>query len=305
MEGKPQILEHASESLPLTLHDTRQGAGLALRAEARGESALHSGTFGASSLADRHLAAGDAAGRLQLWDLERLAAPFASVQAHASAVNRVDGSGGQADAAVAAFEPASADQARDCWAVAFGDAHCDTERCVAAGYDNGDVKLFCLRTNRLRWGAALGDGVCGLQFDRRDIAMNKLVATCLEGRCHVFDMRTQHPQEGFASTAEGVEKGATLWCVAHLPQNRDVWALTGGDGSVSLYRYRYPDQRFMKVGKGVARGVAGSVERIAERGLSTQPLTALDWSPDKLGLFCCTALDQTLRVGFATKLHLL
>ena len=86
-------------------------------------------------------------------------------------------------------------QARDCWAVAFGDAHCDAERCVAAGYDNGDVRLFCLRTNRLRWGANLGDGVCGLQFDRRDTAMNKLVATCLEGRCHVFDMRTQHPKE--------------------------------------------------------------------------------------------------------------
>ena len=66
---------------------------------------------------------------------------------------------------------------------------------MAAGYDNGDVRLFCLRTNRLRWGANLGDGVCGLQFDRRDIAMNKLVATCLEGRCHVFDMRTQHPKE--------------------------------------------------------------------------------------------------------------
>lgn len=86
-------------------------------------------------------------------------------------------------------------QARDCWAVAFGDAHSDTERCVAAGYDNGDVKLFDLRTNRPRWAANLGNGVCGLQFDRRDIAMNKLVATCLEGQCHVFDMRTQHPTE--------------------------------------------------------------------------------------------------------------
>ena len=81
-------------------------------------------------------------------------------------------------------------QARDCWAVAFGDAHSDAERCVAAGYDNGD-----LRTNRPRWAANLGNGVCGLQFDRRDIAMNKLVATCLEGQCHVFDMRTQHPTE--------------------------------------------------------------------------------------------------------------
>lgn len=35
------------------------------------------------------------AGRLQLWDLERLSAPIASVQAHASALNKVDGCGGQ------------------------------------------------------------------------------------------------------------------------------------------------------------------------------------------------------------------
>ena len=60
----------------------------------------------------------------------------------------------------------------------------------------------------------------------------------------------------------------------------------------------------MKAG-GSARGVAGSMERVAERSLSTQPLTALDWSPDKLGLFCCAALDQTLRVGFVTRLHTL
>ena len=26
---------------------------------------------------------------------------------------------------------------------------------------------------------------------------------------------------------------------------------------------------------------------------------------DKLGLFCCAALDQTLRVGFVTRLHML
>ena len=62
--------------------------------------------------------------------------------------------------------------------------------------------------------------------------------------------------------------------------------------------------RSMKAG-GAARGVAGTMERVAERSLSAQPLTALDWSPEKLGLFCCAALDQTLRVGFVTRLHTL
>lgn len=46
--------------------------------------------------------------------------------------------------------------------------------------------------------------VCCVEFDRKDINMNKLVATSLEGRFHVFDMRTQHPTKGFASVSEKV-----------------------------------------------------------------------------------------------------
>ncbi len=39
---------------------------------------------------------------------------------------------------------------RDCWSVAFGNSHSDDERCVVAGYDNGDVKMFDLRMNKVR-----------------------------------------------------------------------------------------------------------------------------------------------------------
>ena len=38
---------------------------------------------------------------------------------------------------------------RDCWCVAFGNSYNDEERCVLAGYDNGDVKMFDLRTNKV------------------------------------------------------------------------------------------------------------------------------------------------------------
>lgn len=34
--------------------------------------------------------------------------------------------------------------------------------------------------------------------------MNKLVATTLESKFHVYDLRTQHPEKGFASLAEKV-----------------------------------------------------------------------------------------------------
>ena len=34
--------------------------------------------------------------------------------------------------------------------------------------------------------------------------MNKLVATTLESKFHVFDVRTQHPTTGFATLSEKV-----------------------------------------------------------------------------------------------------
>lgn len=77
--------------------------------------------------------------------------------------------------------------------------------------------------------------VCGLQFDRRDIPMNKLVATTLESKIHVYDVRTQHPKKGFARLTE---KGhnSTVWFVKHLPQNREIFMTAGGSGSLCLWK---------------------------------------------------------------------
>jgi hypothetical protein len=47
--------------------------------------------------------------------------------------------------------------------------------------------------------------------------------------------------------------------------------------------------------EGKELGVAGSVELLSSRAMSSQPVCSLDWSPDKEGLFCCAAFDQTLR----------
>lgn len=40
------------------------------------------------------------------------------------------------------------------------------------------------------------NGVCGLQFDRPDIAINKLIVTTLESKFRLYDMRTHHPTFG-------------------------------------------------------------------------------------------------------------
>ena len=144
------------------------GAELKLLKEVEKPSGFKCGTFGASSIVERRLASGSFAGQLQIWDLETTK-PVFEVQAHASIVNAIDGCGGQAkgygapelvtcgrdgcvrvwdvrqqDAPVAAFEPADPSNVRDCWCVAFGNSYNDEERCLLAGYDNGDVSLLSL-----------------------------------------------------------------------------------------------------------------------------------------------------------------
>lgn len=55
----------------------------------------------------------------------------------------------------------------------------------------------------------------------------------------------QHPEEGFARLTEKAHK-ATVWMVQHLPQNRDIWMTSGGNGGVNLYRYNYPKSRVLR-----------------------------------------------------------
>ena len=40
-----------------------------------------------------------------------------------------------------------------------------------------------------RWETNIGTGVCSVQFDRKDIAMNKLLVTGLESKMRVYDLR--------------------------------------------------------------------------------------------------------------------
>lgn len=224
------------------------------------------GTFGASSIEERHLACGDYKGNLSIYDLSRQDVPVFSVQGHNGIINACDGIGGQTvgygapeivtggrdgcvrvwdprvKEPVVSLEPDEGQAVRDCWTVAFGNSFNDDERVVAAGYDNGDVKLFDLRTNTLRYETNVKNGVTGIEFDRRDIEMNKFSVTTLESKFRVYDARTQHPTEGFAYLSERAHK-STVWLARTLPQNRDIFMTGGGNGGFNLYKYRYPDSR--------------------------------------------------------------
>ncbi|CAF0894814.1 unnamed protein product [Adineta steineri] len=318
---------HARGTGALDIFEITHG-DIALIAQHEKPTAFKCGTFGASpSRERRHLATGNFDGYIQVWDLEKLEKPIYSVKGHTEIINAIDAIGGlgvgegapeiatasrdgrvhiwdtrQADLPVASMEPAEGETKRDCWAVCFGNSFNSSERVVCAGYDNGDVKLFDLRTMSIRWETNIKNGVCCLEFDRKDIEMNKLVATTLESKIHVFDMRTQHVEKGFASVVEKAHN-STVWIGRHLPQNRDVFMTCGGSGSYYLWKYNYPENRVKTQTDKTEVGVAGTLTLLQNIGLSTQPASAFDWSPDKPGLACTSAFDQTVRVLITTKLN--
>jgi WD40 repeat protein len=290
-------------------------------------------TFGASRLASQHLAMGDYGGTLSICDLERAISndnkpkkqiqdttvEIFSMQGHTGIVNAIDGIGGtscscgapelatggkdgcvkiwdpRVNQAVVTLDPDKASCSRDCWSVAFGNSYNYDERSILAGFDNGDVKLFDLRTNTMRWETNCKNGVTSVQFDRQDIEMNKIVVTTLESKFRCYDARTQHSEDGLEFLSERAHR-STVWTAKHLPQNRDIFMTGGGNGGFNIYKYHYPQNRIGKHAKdGTPVGVIGSVELLNSRVISTQPIVSFDWSPDREGLCCMSALDQSLR----------
>mmetsp|Transcript_22301 Transcript_22301/g.64840 ORF Transcript_22301/g.64840 Transcript_22301/m.64840 type:complete len:363 (-) Transcript_22301:48-1136(-) len=347
----PQIIEHVHKSLTFTPYDTRwvpcsarlvcmgitpkakgtlqvfemNSGELTLLSESQKPKGIKCGTFGASSFEERHLACGDYAGMVAIYDLNRQEVPVFSVQGHSAIVNAIDGIGGQSvgngapelvtggrdgcvrvwdprvSEPVVSLEPDEGQAVRDCWTVAFGNSFNDEERVVAAGYDNGDIKLFDLRTNTLRYETNVKNGVTGIEFDRRDIEMNKIAVTTLESKIRVYDARTQHPTEGMAYLLEKAHK-STVWLARHLPQNRDLFMTGGGNGGFNLYKYHYPAARSKEAKDNHPMGVPGTLELLNSRVISTQPIISCDWSTDYEGLCCLACLDQTMRIFIVTKL---
>lgn len=285
------------------------------------------GTFRASSWEERNIATADFKGQLCIWDLEDPAEPVTNVKAHRQIINSIDGIGGSNDSPVApslvtgskdgsvkvwdprqtqpavVMEPLPEERRQDCWAVTFGNAYSTAGQCVCAGYENGDVKLFDIRNFKVSWETCIKSGVCSIEFDQRYIYMNKLVVTSTASQIDVFDMRTRHPTKGFARLTTTNPHGTTVWTVRHLPQDKDTFATTNGDGSLSIWKYCYPEKRASEGTDGSVQGVMGSLSLLCDTKLSSQPITGFDWNPHMPGLFALCALDQTLHIGFVAGLN--
>lgn len=296
------------------------------------DSAIKCSTYSASNTTDRYLTTGDYMSNLCIIDINNQKSSTPTVLYHTkvnkndSIINCIDGIGGlnggqpielaaatkynvavydirQSDAVVNINSDRGA--GRDCWSVAFGNSTQSSDRYLACGYDNGDLKLFDLRINKFRYECNIGNGIVSIQFDRNDIAVNKLLVTTLENKFTIFDMRTMNPTSGYTYQSYPAQhSNTTVWTGTHTPQNRDIFSTTGGNGSMNVWKYNYPTQRRITDTDGTQRGVCGTVQQLCPTNkLAEQPIVSFDWNKEKNGLFCMCSLDGVLQTGIVTRLN--
>lgn len=148
----------------------------------------------------------------------------------------------------------SSNSSHDCWAVAFANSYDRIERCVCAGFENGDIWVYDLCARRIRWQSNVRNGVCGLEANNKYGRLEKLVASTTYGGLNVFnfsDVTNEQPTVSCVSKSDADEwpniqrnhihdqshkqNPPTIWCVRHLPQNRNIFATCGGSGNLRIW----------------------------------------------------------------------
>lgn len=199
----------------------------------------------------------------------------------------------------------------DCWCVTAATNRSDThsggllplsEFNICAGYENGDVKFFDMRNSIVKYAVNIQNGVCSIGFDRKDTQPCKMICSTLEGNIYTFNVVFYDSKYGYSFTKDKVVSG-TCWGTPFLPQNPDIFACLGGDGTVHLYKYLRPSMNYLfDTSKGCNIGVVGKLSKLNDQVISTQPIVSMDWHKEMNGLSALASLDQTLKVYIITKL---
>lgn len=188
------------------------------------------------------------------------------------------------------------DERGDCWAVAT----LEGGEYVAAGFSNGDVRVFDMKGGKVYWETSLPQGVTSLQFTGSKVEkLDMLLASTLGGGMAIWDMQNRHNVQGFTRTDLRLEK-TTVWSAKSAPQDVGLILTSMGSGAVEQVRYKEPGHRVMIGGDGCNVGTPGEFLQGLNKQLTDKPVTSSDWSMDKAGLVVTSSFDQNIRIPMVT-----
>ena len=262
-------------------------------------------TFGISSFSSRDLALGDFDGNLSVIDLEKGEFNYEIKKAHKGIIQSIDGLGiknnqgppeivtGGKDGLVKLWDlrsdkPCILLEPKDikknfpeCWTVRFCD--CGFNKKVGIGYDNGDIKIYDLRMDKIFFGENLKKGVCNIEFDKKNIPINKMIVTTLDSKFYLYDFTNYfHNQKKLYD-----EVNTTIWGAKFLPQKRDMFVSLGGDGNLNLYKYDKKD---------FLNNSNDKLNMLSSNYICSRPIIGFDWHLIKNGLACLVSLDNSIKI---------
>jgi WD40 repeat protein len=262
-------------------------------------------TFGISSFSSRDLALGDFDGNLSVIDLEKGEFNYEIKKAHKGIIQSIDGLGiknnqgppeivtGGKDGLVKLWDlrsdkPCILLEPKDikknfpeCWTVRFCD--CGFNKKVGIGYDNGDIKIYDLRMDKIFFGENLKKGVCNIEFDKKNIPVNKMIVTTLDSKFYLYDFTNYFQNQKKLYD----EVNTTIWGAKFLPQKRDMFVSLGGDGNLNLYKYDKKD---------FLNNSNDKLNMLSSNYICSRPIIGFDWHLIKNGLACLVSLDNSIKI---------
>ena len=297
---------------------------LDLESEFIKESAFKCSSFGASSFSSRDLAIGDFEGNFQIFDLEKGATNFEIKKAHKSLIYTIDAVGGnlnygttevvtggkdgivkvwdlRSEKPTILLEPKGIDKSYpECWSVSFGGCFNRDERNLGIGYDNGDVKIYDLRMDKLLYGENFKNGICSIEFDKKNIPINKMAITTLDSKIYLFNLKNIEENNNLENQKLIDEvANTTIWGTKFLPQKRDIFISMGGNGSLNLYKYNDSDFIYDEI----AKDKKGKLRLLNSTEICSQPIIGFDWHNIRYGLACLVAFDHIVKICNMTQMN--
>ena len=285
-------------------------------------------SFGASSFTSRDLAIGDFEGNFQIFDLEKGTPNYEIKKAHKSIIYTIDAVGGEltngnqevvtggkdgivkiwdlrSDKPAILLEPKGIENnCPECWSVAFGGCFDKEERNLGIGYDNGDIKIYDLKMDKLIYGENFKNGICSIEFDKKNIPLNKMVATTLDSKIYLFDLKNLEKNNNLRCNKIVDEiNNTTIWGTKFMPQKRNIFISMGGDGSLNLYKYNNSDFNFDEFDNN--KKEKSKLTLLNSNIICSQPIIGFDWHNTKFGLSCLVAFDNSVKICNIDHLNLI
>ncbi|KAJ3428771.1 wd repeat-containing protein [Anaeramoeba flamelloides] len=302
-----------------TVNEVVKGKKIRIIKTYQQSASIKCGSIGMSEISSRKLAVGDFSGNFGIWDLdEGRRTPIMRVQgAHTTMINSISCAGGGDeysgygspevctgghDGAVKLWDvrqkqkpifqyAASSQTSDDCWSVALGSAHDNTNRLLASGHESGAIHLWDLRNTSVPLiDETTNQGVCSLSFDEVSKPAKSLLATCVNSTIAVLQIKDSELVKKDVSQSVG-ESWLTIWHgewtqytnAKNQNNNKSTFALSDSDGVVHLVK---------KEGK--------SFEFLHSQALSSQAIPSFSIHPQNPSAFAFTSFDTKARISYCS-----